>query len=49
MAAEIDDIHVAWQLRFYAPERVPDALYRILRDVCGCRESTELQIGQWWS
>lgn len=46
---EIDDIRVAWQVRFYAPERVPDALYRILRRICDCREGVLLQIDQWWS
>lgn len=46
---EIDDIRVAWQVRFYSPERVPDALYQILRRLCDCREGVLLQIDQWWS
>lgn len=46
---EIEHIRPTWQIRFYSPERVPDALYRILRWICDCREGVLVQIDQWWS
>lgn len=46
---EIDDLRTTWQIRFYSPELVPEALFRILRRLCGCTDGAPLEIHQWWT